>query len=185
MAFLRTAIIIVSSCGIVSSFSPSICSSHHIKLVASPNTKLYSAMECLHHPSKPYPVEHVYSLKEIEQITNKIANDEWAALGSVIAEQMLEMILDVGDEALAQRPGVDRMMITDKIAEEISNDVEKTLYKIRSESSSSSNAFDQEHHLPEQLLSSLETLLRHELGTIIGLDGTNSQLKTDGHNLSI
>jgi len=142
-------------------------------------------MECLHHPSKQYPVEHVYSLQEIDQITQKIAADEWAALGSVIAEQMLEMILDIGKEALNQRPGVDKMMITDKIAEEISNDVEKTLYKIRS-SDSSGNAFDQEHHLPEQLLRSLETLLRHELGTIIGLDdNTNSQFQTNGHNLSI
>ena len=146
-------------------------------------------MECLHHPTtaaKAYPVEHVYSLQEIDQITNKIAADEWAALGSVIAEQMLEMILDIGKEALCQRPGVDRMRITDKIAEEISNDVEKTLYKIRL-TESSRNAFDQGHHLPEQLLSSLETLLRHELGTIIGLDGssTNSQFNTDGHNLSI
>jgi len=142
-------------------------------------------MECLHRPTTKYPVEHVYSLQEIDQITQKIAADEWAALGSVIAEQMLEMILDIGNEALNQRPGVDRMMITDKIAEEISNEVEKTLYKIRS-SKSSSNAFDQGHHLPEQLLSSLETLLRHELGTIIGLDGnTNSQFETDGHNLSI
>ena len=142
-------------------------------------------MECLHHSTTKYPVEHVYSLQEIDQITQKIAADEWAALGSIIAEQMLEMILDIGNEALSQRTGVDRMMITDNIAEEISNDVEKTLYKIRS-SESSSNAFDQGHHLPEQLLSSLETLLRHELGTIIGLDSksTNSQFNTE-HNLSI
>eukprot|EP01083_Nonionella_stella_P246562 855851_1 len=116
MALLRTAIIVLSSSGIVPSFSPLICSSHHIKSSAS--TKVFSAMECLHHPATAYPIEHVYSLQEIAQITNKIANDEWTALGSVIAEQMLEMILDIGNEALAQRPGVDRMRITDKIAEE-------------------------------------------------------------------
>ena len=142
-------------------------------------------MERLHDPStNAFQVEHVYSLRDIDRITQKIADDEWSALGSVIAETMLETILDVGDDALKQRGWVERMSLTNRIAEEVSSVVEKTLYKIRSDPSTSFE-FDQgPHPLPQQLLSSLQTLLRHELGAIIGLDD-DSKFDYDGRNLSL
>jgi hypothetical protein len=53
-------------------------------------------MERLHDPStNAYGrVEHVYSPCEVGEITEKIFDDEWTALGSVIAETMLETTLD-------------------------------------------------------------------------------------------
>eukprot|EP01083_Nonionella_stella_P144385 450732_1 len=72
----------------VSSFSPTCL---HITTLQSNRAsfstlKLFSAMERLHDPStNAYGrVEHVYSLSEIDRITQKITDDEWAALGSVI-----------------------------------------------------------------------------------------------------
>ena len=83
-------------------------------------------MERLHDPStNAYgSVEHIYSLHDIETITQKIADDEWTALGSVIAETMYETILDVGDGALRQRGWVERMSLSNRIAEEVSSAVE-------------------------------------------------------------
>lgn len=83
-------------------------------------------MERLHDPStNAYGrVEHVYSLNEIGIITKKISDDEWTALGSVIAETMLETILDVGDDALNRRGWVERTTVTNRIAEEVSSAVE-------------------------------------------------------------
>ena len=80
--------------------------------------KLFSAMERLHDPStNAYGrVEHVYSLSEIDRITQKITDDEWTALGSVIAETMLETILEVGDDVLTQRGWVERMSVTNKVS---------------------------------------------------------------------
>ncbi len=47
------------------------------------------------------------------------------------------------------------------------------------------NSFDHgPHALPDELLTSLHKLLRHELGTIIGLDGS-SQFDYDGRDLSL
>jgi len=84
-------------------------------------------MERLHNPSTN-PVfgslEHIFSLKEIDTITQKIADDEWTALGSVMAESMLEMILEVGENALNQRGWVERMSVINRIAEEVSSAVE-------------------------------------------------------------
>jgi hypothetical protein len=70
------------------------------------------------------PIEHVYSLKDIDYVTRKIAEDEWMALGTAIAEAMYEMILDVGDEALHEMGFVERMSVTDKIAEDVTSAVE-------------------------------------------------------------
>lgn len=147
-------------------------------------TGLFSAMERLHDPSaNPYgSVEHVYSIRDIEVVTQKIADDEWTGLGSVIAETMFETILDVGDDALGEMSWVDSMSLTDRIAEEVSSSVEKTLYKIRSQPS---NTFDQgPHSVPQELLASLHTLLRHELGTIIGLQDGES-FDYNGRDLSL
>jgi len=131
-------------------------------------------MERLHDPSTNAfgKVEHVYSLRDIDVITQRIADDEWAALGSVVAESMYETILEVGEEALNRRGWVDRMSLTSRIAENVSDAVEKALQKVRSQPS---NTFDQgPHHLPQELTTTLNTLLRHELGTIVGLEeGTN------------
>mmetsp|Transcript_17977 Transcript_17977/g.27374 ORF Transcript_17977/g.27374 Transcript_17977/m.27374 type:complete len:131 (+) Transcript_17977:124-516(+) len=89
-------------------------------------TSLFSAMERLHDTSTNGfgPIEHVYSLKDIDYITRKIAEDEWMALGTAIAEAMYEMILDVGDEALHEMGFVERMSVTDKIAEDVTSAVE-------------------------------------------------------------
>jgi hypothetical protein len=90
-------------------------------------SRLYHAMERLHNPSSNGifgTVEHIFSLHEIDTITHKIADDEWMALGSVMAESMLETILDVGDDALNQRGWVERMSVTNRIAEEIASAVE-------------------------------------------------------------
>eukprot|EP01083_Nonionella_stella_P144386 450733_1 len=121
----------------VSSFSPTCL---HITTLQSNRAsfstlKLFSAMERLHDPStNAYGrVEHVYSLSEIDRITQKITDDEWAALGSVIAETMLETILEVGDDVLTQRGWVERMSVTNKIAEEVSTGVKKALYQIRND----------------------------------------------------
>ncbi len=45
-------------------------------------------------------------------------------LGTAIAEAMYEMILDVGDEALHEMGFVERMSVTDKIAEDVTSAVE-------------------------------------------------------------
>ncbi len=88
-------------------------------------TALPSAMETLHDPStNAYGhVEHVYSPCEVGEITKKISNDEWMALGSVIAETMLKTTLDVGDGALRRRGWVKRMTIINRIANEMSSAV--------------------------------------------------------------
>eukprot|EP00579_Thalassiosira_antarctica_P019963 CAMPEP_0201954082 /NCGR_PEP_ID=MMETSP0904-20121228/2188_1 /ASSEMBLY_ACC=CAM_ASM_000553 /TAXON_ID=420261 /ORGANISM="Thalassiosira antarctica, Strain CCMP982" /LENGTH=263 /DNA_ID=CAMNT_0048498037 /DNA_START=171 /DNA_END=965 /DNA_ORIENTATION=- len=141
-------------------------------------------MERLHDPStNAYgPAEHVYSLHDIDVITQTIYDDEWTALGSVIAETMFETILEVGDDALGQRGWVERMSLTNRIAEEVSSAVEKSLYKIRSQPS---NTFDHGlHPLPEEVLTSLHTLLRHELGSIIGL-GDDTSFDYNGRDLSL
>jgi len=141
-------------------------------------------MERLHDPATVSygPAEHVYSLHDIDVITQKITDDEWTGLGTVIAETMFETILDVGDDGLRQRGWVERMSLTNRIAEEVSSAVETSLYKIRSQPS---NAFVQgPHALPEELLTSLHTLLRHELGTIIGLDDDLS-FDYNGRDLSV
>ena len=90
------------------------------------STSLFSAMERLHDTSTNGfgPIEHVYSLKDIDYVTRKIAEDEWMALGTAIAEAMYEMILDVGDEALHEMGFVERMSVTDKIAEDVTSAVE-------------------------------------------------------------
>mmetsp|Transcript_30099 Transcript_30099/g.55302 ORF Transcript_30099/g.55302 Transcript_30099/m.55302 type:complete len:322 (+) Transcript_30099:145-1110(+) len=134
-------------------------------------TKL-NAMERLHRDPSTLNtyglIEHVYSLQDIDTITQHITDDEWTALGSVIAETMLEMILDVGEDGLMERGWVERTVLANRIAEDVSSVVEKELHKLRSQSS---NAFEHYGHevLPQELLTSLQTLLRHELDAIINL----------------
>ena len=100
--------------------------SRHEQFTSKQSTSLFSAMERLHDTSTNGfgPIEHVYSLKDIDYITRKIAEDEWMALGTAIAEAMYEMILDVGDEALHEMGFVERMSVTDKIAEDVTSAVE-------------------------------------------------------------
>ena len=83
-------------------------------------------MERLHDPSTNAfgSVEHVYTLRDIDRVTKMISDDEWNALGSTVAESMYESILEVGDDALKQRGWVDRMSLTNRIAEEVSSAVE-------------------------------------------------------------
>ena len=88
-------------------------------------------MERLHNdPStdvhSPYgkSVEHVYTLRDIDVVTRRVADDEWTGLGSAVAESMFETILEVGDEALARRGWVERTSLTERIAEEVSSAVE-------------------------------------------------------------
>jgi vacuolar-type H+-ATPase catalytic subunit A/Vma1 len=54
---------------------------------------------------------------------------------------------------------------------------QKSIYMIRSQpSSSTTKFFDQgQHQLPEELLTSMHTLLRHELNTIIGINSSSSE----------
>ena len=96
---------------------------------AAARTTILHAMERLHDPSanpyrNPSNIEHVYTTKDIDVVTRLVRDDEWTALGSVIAETMFETILDVGDEALKRRGWVDRMALTDRIAEDVSSSVE-------------------------------------------------------------
>jgi hypothetical protein len=87
-------------------------------------------MERLHDPStNAYGnIERVYSPREIGIVTEKIRDDEWSALGSVIAENMLETVLDVGGGGLNRRGWVERTSITNAIAEGIASAVEVGLY---------------------------------------------------------
>ena len=82
-------------------------------------------MERLHDPStNAYGrVEHVYSPREVGKITEKISDDEWMALRSVIAKTMLKMTLNVGDGALRRRGWVERTTVTNRIADEVSSTV--------------------------------------------------------------
>lgn len=90
------------------------------------NTKVYNAMERLHDPSTNAfgSLEHVYSLAEIDDITHKIEDDEWMAIGSAISESLLETILDVCSDALKRMGWVERMSITNRVAEDVSKTVE-------------------------------------------------------------
>jgi uncharacterized protein with gpF-like domain len=92
----------------------------------SPPTTLFNAMERLHDSSTNAfgSLEHMYTLNDIDDITQKIADDEWTALGSAIAETMLETILDVCDEVIKKMGWVERMSVTNKIAEDIASTVE-------------------------------------------------------------
>lgn len=87
---------------------------------------LFSAMERLHDTSTNAfgEIEHVYSLNDIDDITRKIADDEWMALGTAIAEAMYEMILEVSEEALHEMGFVQRMTVTNKISEDVASAVE-------------------------------------------------------------
>ena len=87
---------------------------------------MHNAMERLHDPSTNAfgPVEHIYSLADIDTITHKIEDDEWTALGSSIAESLLETVLDVCSFALRRMSWVDRMDITNQVAVDVSKTVE-------------------------------------------------------------
>lgn len=180
----RTALLLLlASAGTASSFSPA---SHPARPAAraTPAARLLGAMERLHDPAARGPAaERVYSLRDIDRITREIAEDEWTALGSAIAESMYETILDVGDGALRRRGWVDRMSLTNGIAEDVASAVEASLRKIRSQPT---NAFEQgPHSLPEELLTSLHALLRRELGTIAGLRDESSSFDYNGRKLSL
>jgi hypothetical protein len=96
------------------------------RIAGAAATVLPSAMERLHDPStNAYGcVEHVYSPCEVSVITQKISNNEWTAIRSIIAETMLETILDVGDDALKKRGWVERTTVTNRIAKEVTSTVD-------------------------------------------------------------
>ena len=118
-------LLVASASTEVSSFAPQ---SHRSRLAHPTIPPAYTqlaAMERLHDTStNSYSIEHVYTHRDIDFITRRIARDEWTALGSVIAETMHETILDVGNDALKQRSWTDRITLTDRIAEEVSSAVE-------------------------------------------------------------
>ena len=87
-------------------------------------------------------IEHVYSFSDIDYVTRKIAEDEWMALGTAIAEAMYEMILDVGDEALHEMGFVERMSVTDKIAEDVTSAVEVSEFSFMHFVSSTKSVID-------------------------------------------
>ena len=93
-------------------------------------TARFNAMERLHKPATNAfgTMEHIYTLHDIDEITRKIANDEWMALGSTIAEAMLETILDVSGDVLKRMRKDERVKITERIGEEISRAVEVCLF---------------------------------------------------------
>eukprot|EP01083_Nonionella_stella_P070543 188791_1 len=101
MPSIRTALLLSllgTSSTTVSSFSPSCIQSKRIRTTKTNTKTMLAAMERLHDPStNSYGrAEHIYSLRDIDAITRTIADDEWTALGSAIAEAMYETILDVG-----------------------------------------------------------------------------------------
>jgi len=98
------------------------------------------------------------------------------ALGTAIAEAMYEMILDVGDEALYKMGFVERMSVTNKIAEDVTAAVEKIINKLGAHP-----LHQGPHPLPEELISSLHNLLRQELATITG----TAAFDYSGHDLSL
>lgn len=112
----------------VASFLSAVNTIHSRPLPTQPSTTaLFSAMERLHDKSTNAfgRIEHVYSLNDIDDITRKIAEDEWmAGLGTAIAEAMYEMILDVSDEAMHEMGFVERMSVTNKIADDVTSAVE-------------------------------------------------------------
>ncbi len=89
-----------------------------------------NAMERLHDPSaNAYgPLEHVYCLDDINEITQKIADDEWIALGSAIAEAMLETLFEIGANALKAMGKVDRAKSEERMAKGISIAVEVRVF---------------------------------------------------------
>jgi hypothetical protein len=126
-SFLATSMLLF---GQAVAFSP--CALHRAAKVSVP-TKIFSAMERLHNPSTNAfgPLEHIYSLAEIDDITHKIQDDEWMALGSAIAESMLEMILDVGSGPLKRMGWVEKMSITNRIAENVSKTVKVSNFSVK------------------------------------------------------
>ena len=82
-------------------------------------------MERLHDPStNAYShVEHLYSPREVGEITEKISDNEWTALGSVISETMLKTTLNVRDGTLRRRGWVERTTVTNRITNEVSSAV--------------------------------------------------------------
>jgi len=84
------------------------------------------AIERLHAPrdGAAGAAGRVYSLADIDRVTRTVADDEWAGLGSVIADCMLETVLDIGDAVLQKMSFVDEITLTNRIAAEVSNAVE-------------------------------------------------------------
>ena len=123
--FLLLSLLVVPQ---VASFLSTVNTIHSRPLPTQPSTTaLFSAMERLHDKSTNAfgRIEHVYSLNDIDDITRKIAEDEWmAGLGTAIAEAMYEMILDVSDEAMHEMGFVERMSVTNKIADDVTSAVE-------------------------------------------------------------
>lgn len=101
------------------------------KLMPQSLLKLNNAMERLHDSSNnPYGrLEHIYSLDDIDEITRRVADDEWMALGSAIAEAMLETIVDISGEVLKEMGRDERMKVEERIAEDVSITVEVS-YKL-------------------------------------------------------
>eukprot|EP00569_Conticribra_weissflogii_P000690 CAMPEP_0171357386 /NCGR_PEP_ID=MMETSP0878-20121228/46213_1 /TAXON_ID=67004 /ORGANISM="Thalassiosira weissflogii, Strain CCMP1336" /LENGTH=263 /DNA_ID=CAMNT_0011863429 /DNA_START=222 /DNA_END=1013 /DNA_ORIENTATION=- len=123
-------------------------------------------MERLHDPSaNTYdPLEHVYCLDDINEITKKVADDEWIALGSAIAEAMLETILDIGTDALKAMGREERATSQERMAKDISNAVEASLDMIRYQPIYHECG---NHLLPDEILSPLQAVMRSELQLLL------------------
>ena len=95
MATLRVVVVVVDGAAMKSAIARG-------RIAGTANMVLPSAMERLHDPStNAYGrMEHAYSPCEVGVITQKISDDEWTTIRSIIAETMLETILVVGDDAL-------------------------------------------------------------------------------------
>lgn len=141
------------------------------------------AIERLHAPrdGAAGAAGRVYSLADIDRVTRTVADDEWAGLGSVIADCMLETVLDIGDAVLQKMSFVDEITLTNRIAAEVSNAVEKTLQNIRAQEHAS---FDVGHDLPGELVASLRALLRHELSVLAGVDDEDGSA-LDGYSAQL
>jgi hypothetical protein len=161
----------------VTAFSPGL-SDHKVHVTSS--TRIYNAMERLHDPSTNAfgPLEHVYSMAEIDGITHKIEDDEWMALGSAIAESTLETILDVCSGVLKKMGWVEKMNVVNKVAQDISKTVEKSLHTIRFQSLSLGHG---QYSIPDELLQPLYKIIRQELRNVSGDDS----FECNSQNLSV
>ena len=184
----------------VTAFSPGL-SDHKVHVTSS--TRIYNAMERLHDPSTNAfgPLEHIYSMAEIDGITHKIEDDEWMALGSAIAESMLETILDVCSGVLKKMGWVEKMNVINKVAQDISKTVEvsatfnliicishfKTLIGVELQKSLHTIRFQSltfghgQYSIPNELLQPLYKIVRQELRNVSG----DESFECNSQNLSV
>lgn len=126
-----------------------------------------NAIERLHDgPTNCYgPLEHVYSLKDINTVTLKVSDDEWTALGIVVAESVLETVVDFSGVFLEQMQGADRDNFTRSLSYKISETVTTEFFEVRS---NKYGPYISQSHIPEGLVFELNSLIRRELHSLVG-----------------